>query len=57
MRVKFIKLRNRVNEIKAQLQKLEFIDENFRISDYEALKVKSRFYVNHLEEREEELNK
>ncbi|KAF5287498.1 hypothetical protein FQA39_LY04126 [Lamprigera yunnana] len=57
MRLTYIKLRNRVNEKKANLHKLDTIGENLHLIDYEQLKIENTSHTEKNEDRDEELNK
>ncbi|CAH0564675.1 unnamed protein product [Brassicogethes aeneus] len=57
MRLTFIKLRIKVQEVEDKLLKLEKIDSHLTLMDFEQLKLKFRSYVEKLEERDDELNR
>lgn len=57
LRLKYIKIRDRVNEKQAKLQDLDKLGDNLRIIDYEQLKVENRSHADKIEERDEELTR
>lgn len=57
LRLKYIKIRNRVTEKQEALQAVDKLGDNLRLVDYEQLKIENRGYADKVEERDEELTK
>lgn len=57
LRLKYIKIRNRVTEKQEALQAVDKLGDNLRLVDYEQLKIEYRGYADKVEERDEELTK
>lgn len=57
LRLKFIKVRDRVAEKQAALQALDKLGKNLRIIDYEQLKMENQSHADKIEERDEELTR
>ncbi|XP_050298475.1 coiled-coil domain-containing protein 96 [Anthonomus grandis grandis] len=55
MRLKFIKLKEMVQEKLDAMDRLDTLDANKRLSDFEQLKAENRAHADKIEEREEEL--
>lgn len=57
LRLKFIKIRDRVQEKQDALQRLDKLGEGMRIMDFEQLKAENQSYADKIEERDEELTR
>ncbi|XP_060520496.1 coiled-coil domain-containing protein 96-like [Cylas formicarius] len=57
MRLKFIRLKKMVQEKLDGINRLERIDEEHRLNDYEQLKEDNRNYADRIEEKDEELSR